>query len=91
MDAKTKTILKTWPLTTVRRWAAAPNVFTLDFDDYQDQYYAVQTTEGWLSVYFSMYLSLSIYELPFTLTTLGQLAEATNVFMVDVGDYLDHL
>ena len=46
LDAKTKTILKTWPLTTVRRWAAAPNVFTLDFGDYQDQYYAVQTTEG---------------------------------------------
>jgi hypothetical protein len=33
-------------LTTVRRWAASPNVFTLDFGDYQDQYYSVQTTEG---------------------------------------------
>ena len=43
---KTKEILKTWPLTTVRRWAASPNVFTLDFGDYQDQYYSVQTTEG---------------------------------------------
>ena len=46
LDEKTKEILKTWPLTTVRRWAAAPNVFTLDFGDYQDQYYSVQTTEG---------------------------------------------
>ena len=25
---------------------ASPNVFTLDFGDYQDQYYSVQTTEG---------------------------------------------
>ncbi len=46
LDEKTKQIIKTWPLTTVRRWAAAPNVFTLDFGDYQDQYYSVQTTEG---------------------------------------------
>ena len=46
MDEKTKEILKTWPLTTVKRWAASPNVFTLDFGDYQDQYYSVQTTEG---------------------------------------------
>ena len=46
LDERTKEILKTWPLTTVRRWAASPNVFTLDFGDYQDQYYSVQTTEG---------------------------------------------
>lgn len=46
LDEKTKEILKTWPLTTVRRWAASPNVFTLDFGDYQDQYYSVQTPEG---------------------------------------------
>ena len=46
LDEKTKEILKTWPLTTVKRWAASPNVFTLDFGDYQDQYYSVQTTEG---------------------------------------------
>ena len=44
LDEKTKEILKTWPLTTVRRWAASPNVFTLDFGDYQDQYYSVQVT-----------------------------------------------
>lgn len=46
LDEKTKETMKTWPLTTVRRWAASPNVFTLDFGDYQDQYYSVQTTEG---------------------------------------------
>uniref|UniRef100_A0A646QFM5 Talin1 n=1 Tax=Hemiscolopendra marginata TaxID=943146 RepID=A0A646QFM5_9MYRI len=46
LDEKTKEILKTWPLTTVRRWAASPNTFTLDFGDYSDNYYSVQTTEG---------------------------------------------
>ncbi|XP_013386332.1 talin-1 isoform X1 [Lingula anatina] len=46
VDEKTKEILKTWPLTTVRRWAASPNSFTLDFGDYSDSYYSVQTTEG---------------------------------------------
>ena len=46
LDENTKVILKTWPLTTVKRWAASVNVFTLDFGDYQDQYYSVQTTEG---------------------------------------------
>lgn len=38
--------MKTWPLTTVRRWAASPNSFTLDFGDYSEAYYSVQTTEG---------------------------------------------
>ena len=39
-------MLKTWPLTTVQRWAASPNSFTLDFGDYSDSFYSVQTTEG---------------------------------------------
>ncbi|XP_060579795.1 talin-1-like isoform X4 [Ruditapes philippinarum] len=46
VDEKTKEIMKTWPLTTVRRWAASPNSFTLDFGDHADQYYSVQTQEG---------------------------------------------
>lgn len=46
LDEKSKEILKTWPLTTVRRWGASPNTFTLDFGDYSDQYYSVQTTES---------------------------------------------
>ena len=29
VDENTKEVLKTWPLTTVRRWAASPNSFTL--------------------------------------------------------------
>lgn len=46
LDEHTKEILRTWPLTTVRRWGASPNTFTLDFGDYADQYYSVQTTEA---------------------------------------------
>ncbi|VVC41903.1 FERM conserved site,Vinculin/alpha-catenin,PH domain-like,IRS-type PTB domain,Talin, central,Ubiquitin- [Cinara cedri] len=46
LDERTKEILQTWPLTTVRRWGASPNTFTLDFGDYSDQYYSVQTTEA---------------------------------------------
>lgn len=46
VDEKTKEVLKVYPLEQVRRWAASPNTFTLDFGDYQDQYYSVQTTEG---------------------------------------------
>ncbi|KRT81224.1 hypothetical protein AMK59_5660, partial [Oryctes borbonicus] len=46
LDENTKEILKTWPLTSVKRWGASPNTFTLDFGDYSDQYYSVQTTEG---------------------------------------------
>ncbi|KAI1290436.1 Talin-2 [Halotydeus destructor] len=46
LDEKTKEIIKTWNLTTVKRWAASPNSFTLDFGDYSDSYYSVQTTEG---------------------------------------------
>ena len=39
-------IIKSWLLTTVRRWAASPNSFTLDFGDYSESYYSVQTKEG---------------------------------------------
>lgn len=46
VDVYSKEIVKAWPLTTLRRWAAAPNSFTLDFGDYADAYYSVQTTEG---------------------------------------------
>ncbi|KAI9331954.1 hypothetical protein BDR26DRAFT_1010745 [Obelidium mucronatum] len=46
LDVETKDIIKTWPLTQLRRWAAAVNSFTLDFGDYADAYYTVQTSEG---------------------------------------------
>ena len=35
LDEKTKEILKTWPLTTVRRWAASPNTCTLGIKNHE--------------------------------------------------------
>uniref|UniRef100_A0A8D2LRG6 Talin 2 n=1 Tax=Varanus komodoensis TaxID=61221 RepID=A0A8D2LRG6_VARKO len=46
VDEKSKEVLQEWPLTTVKRWAASPKSFTLDFGEYQESYYSVQTTEG---------------------------------------------
>ncbi|KAJ3364655.1 Talin-1 [Allomyces javanicus] len=46
VDAETKDVIKQWPLTSLRRWAASPNAFTMDFGDYQDAFYTVQTTQG---------------------------------------------
>ena len=38
MDTNTKEVLVTFPLRTVKRWAAAPTSFTVDFGDHQDKY-----------------------------------------------------
>ncbi|CAL4149306.1 unnamed protein product, partial [Meganyctiphanes norvegica] len=46
LDKKTKEILQTWPLTTVKRWKKSDNTLTLDFGDYATQNLKVQTTEG---------------------------------------------
>ncbi|KAL3090978.1 hypothetical protein niasHS_007353 [Heterodera schachtii] len=46
VDERTKAVLKEWPLEQVRRWAASFKTFTLDFGDYKDGYYSVQTLEG---------------------------------------------
>uniref|UniRef100_A0A672N1K6 Talin-2 n=1 Tax=Sinocyclocheilus grahami TaxID=75366 RepID=A0A672N1K6_SINGR len=46
VDEKTKDVIQEWPLTTVKRWAASPKSFTLDFGEYQESYFSVQTTEG---------------------------------------------
>ncbi|TPX31993.1 hypothetical protein SmJEL517_g04801 [Synchytrium microbalum] len=46
LDVESKDVIKTWRLTQLRRWAASPNSFTLDFGDYADAYYSVLTTEG---------------------------------------------
>nr|XP_040059073.1 talin-2a isoform X1 [Gasterosteus aculeatus aculeatus] len=46
VEEKTKDVVQEWPLTTVKRWAASPKSFTLDFGEYQESYYSVQTTEG---------------------------------------------
>lgn len=39
VDAETKDVVQQWQLTQLRRWAAAPNSFTLDFGDYADGKY----------------------------------------------------
>lgn len=47
VDEKTKEFLNVYPLESVKKWAASPNTFTLDFGDhYKEQYYSMQTTEG---------------------------------------------
>ncbi|CAI4221289.1 unnamed protein product [Auanema sp. JU1783] len=46
VDEKTKDVLKEWPLEQVRRTACSPKTFSMDFGDYQDQYYCVQTPDG---------------------------------------------
>uniref|UniRef100_A0A1X7VGP0 FERM domain-containing protein n=1 Tax=Amphimedon queenslandica TaxID=400682 RepID=A0A1X7VGP0_AMPQE len=59
VDENTKEVLKAWPLTTVRRWAASPNSFTLDFGDYSESFYSVQTTEGEaISQLIAMYIDI---------------------------------
>ena len=59
VDEKTKEVIQEWPLTTVRRWAASPNSFTLDFGDYSENYYSVQTQEGEkISQLISQYIDL---------------------------------
>eukprot|EP01132_Coremiostelium_polycephalum_P006635 gene6635-8208_t len=46
MDAETKEVEHEYPLNHLRRWAASPASFTLDFGDYEDDYVSVITTEG---------------------------------------------
>jgi talin len=46
MDHETKEIVKEYQLTQLKRWAAAPTTFTLDFGDYADEYTIIITDEG---------------------------------------------
>jgi talin len=47
VDEKSKEFLNVYPLECVKKWAASPNTFTLDFGDhYKEPYYSMQTTEG---------------------------------------------
>uniref|UniRef100_A0A8C6ZG80 Talin 1 n=1 Tax=Nothoprocta perdicaria TaxID=30464 RepID=A0A8C6ZG80_NOTPE len=45
-EGEPRGMIQEWSLTNIKRWAASPKSFTLDFGDYQDGYYSVQTTEG---------------------------------------------
>ncbi|GAM16912.1 hypothetical protein SAMD00019534_000870 [Acytostelium subglobosum LB1] len=46
LDAETKEVEHEYPLTHLRRWAASPASFTLDFGDYEDDYVSVITSDG---------------------------------------------
>ncbi|KAI8824903.1 uncharacterized protein EV422DRAFT_576151 [Fimicolochytrium jonesii] len=46
LDPLTKEIIREWRLTQLRRWAASPNSFTMDFGDYAEAYFSVRTKEG---------------------------------------------
>jgi talin len=46
MDSETNEVTQTYPLTHLRRWAASGKTFTLDFGDYEDDYFIVETDEG---------------------------------------------
>eukprot|EP00117_Sycon_ciliatum_P031795 scpid3878/ scgid24807/ Talin-1 len=46
VDEKTKKILKVWPLTKLKDWAASTKAFTLNFGEHADGVYSVQTLEG---------------------------------------------
>ena len=60
VDEKTKEVIQEWQLTTVRRWAASPNSFTLDFGDYSESYYSVQTQVD--NFFSALEFSISIFE-----------------------------
>jgi len=46
VDEKTKKIIESWPLTSVKKWCATPNAFHLDFGDYGRSNYIGKTDEG---------------------------------------------
>ena len=46
MDIETKEILDSWRYGQLRRWAFTNKTFTLDFGDYAEKYYSVETQEG---------------------------------------------
>jgi len=46
VDTETRAVLREHPITHLKRWASGPNSFTLDFGDYADSYFTVQTLEG---------------------------------------------
>jgi len=46
MNPKTKEIIETFPLTSIKRWSSTPNILILDFGGYADEYYSVKTSKG---------------------------------------------
>jgi talin len=46
IDAKTNAVIRETPLPHLRRWAAAPSAFTLDFGDFRDEHLTLITDDG---------------------------------------------
>eukprot|EP01087_Luapelamoeba_hula_P023545 TRINITY_DN867_c0_g1_i1.p1 TRINITY_DN867_c0_g1~~TRINITY_DN867_c0_g1_i1.p1 ORF type:complete len:2538 (-),score=652.11 TRINITY_DN867_c0_g1_i1:59-7672(-) len=46
VDPDDREVKEEYPLTHLKRWAAAPASFTFDFGDYREEYLSVQTAEG---------------------------------------------
>ena len=59
-------MLNAWPLTTLKHWEDSANTFTLDFGDYSQSVYSVETTEGKaISQLISGYTDIIIKEVNF--------------------------
>jgi talin len=46
LDEKTFEILKEWPIIKIKRWSASDQSFTLDFGDWEDEYFTCKTRQG---------------------------------------------
>lgn len=76
VDENTKEVLKTWPLTTVRRWAASPNSFTL--------------VHGFARV--DVYLGLTLHvSFPYCLQDFGDYSEAFYSVQTTEGEKISQL
>lgn len=61
IDTSTSTLLYEKPLVQLRRWAVAPEFFTMDFDDHNMDYIILKTTEAEaMSAVVSGYIDLMI-------------------------------
>ncbi|KAL7676224.1 hypothetical protein ACOME3_002480 [Neoechinorhynchus agilis] len=61
LDTKTHQVIQSWSLTHLHRWGASSSMFTLDFGDYAESYYSVQTTETEeLAFMISKYIELNV-------------------------------
>ena len=46
LDFDTKEVRESFPLTTVKRWVFNEKIFSVDFGDFKNKNFSVQTTEG---------------------------------------------
>ena len=46
LDFDSKEVRESFPLTTIKRWVATEKIFSVDFGDFKNKNFSVQTTEG---------------------------------------------